>query len=271
MIMTPVKKSVVTICLGLALEFGCISALPQQASVTLFEFLPSGESNNIVQGTEWAQPIGTASDGSETTFIVENIQSTSGLVSSNGAIVLTTVTETAIETIVVSASGWAESNFPTTTAADSSQLGGGLDCHFTASAGGECVEEEVLDDGSTSTRTLSGGVTAEILAISTGTLPSGVGVSAITSDSQQSTITVVSTTSSNQQSTITVVSTTSSNVQSTITFLSSSSSSTSASTLGSPSASVSSNTSSSVHKRLGTGILAVIVGGIMLGASATLL
>ncbi|GAW09869.1 hypothetical protein LENED_012076 [Lentinula edodes] len=256
MIMTLVKKSVVTICLGLALEFGCISALPQQASVSLFEFLPSGESNNVVQGTEWAQPIGTASDGSETTFIVENIQSTSGLVSSNGAIVLTTVTETAIETIVVSASGWAESNFPTTTAADSSQLGGGLDCHFTASASGECVEEEVLDDGSTSTRTLSGSVTAEILAISTGTLPSGVGVSAITYGSQQSTITVVSTTSSN--------------VQSTITFLSPSSSSTSASTLGSPSASASSNTSSSVHKGLGTGILAVIVGGIMLGASAAL-
>ncbi|KAJ3874628.1 hypothetical protein F5051DRAFT_416294 [Lentinula edodes] len=256
MIMTLVKKSVVTICLGLALEFGCISALPQQSSVTLFEFLPSGESNDAVQGTEWAQPFGTASDGSETTFIVENIQSTSGLVSSNGAIVLTTVTETAIETIVVSASGWAESNFPTTTAADSSQLGGGLDCHFTASASGECVEEEVLDDGSTSTRTLSGGVTAQILAISTGTLPSGVGVSAITSGSQQSTITVVSTTSSN--------------VQSTITLLSSSSSSTSASTLGSPSASASSNTSSSVHKGLDTGILAVIVGGIMLGASAAL-
>ncbi|KAJ3901638.1 hypothetical protein F5879DRAFT_967511 [Lentinula edodes] len=96
MIMTLVKKNVVTICLGLALEFGCISALPQQASVSLFEFLPSGESNNVVQGTECAQPIGTASDGSETTFIVENIQSTSGLVSSNGAIVLTTVTEMAI-------------------------------------------------------------------------------------------------------------------------------------------------------------------------------
>lgn len=72
-----------------------ICALPQQASVSLFEFLPNGDANTVV-GTEWAQPIGTASDGSETTFILENVITASGLVSTSGAILLTTVTTTAI-------------------------------------------------------------------------------------------------------------------------------------------------------------------------------
>lgn len=144
------------------------------------------------------------------------------------------------ETVVVSASGWVQSNFPTTTAAGSTQLGGGLDCHFTASASGECVEEEVLDDGSTSTRTLSGDVITQIFPISTGTLPSGAGVVASTSGNSQSTITAVSTTSSSGQTTT-----------------STSSSSTSAS----------SNASLS-DKGLGVGLLTVVVSGMIFGASS---
>ncbi|KAJ3880434.1 hypothetical protein F5051DRAFT_160105 [Lentinula edodes] len=240
MIMTQVGNNVVMIFLGLALKFGSICALPQQASVSLFEFLPAGESTTVV-GTEWAQPIGTASDGSETTFILENVVTASGLVSTSGATLLTTVTATGIETVVVSASGWVQSNFPTTTAAGSTRLGGGLDCHFTASASGECVEEQVDDDGSTTTRTLSGDVITQIFPISTGTLPSGAGVAASSSGNSQSTITAVSTTSSSGQTTT-----------------STSSSSTSAS----------SNASLSAHKGLGVGLLTVVVSGMIFGASS---
>lgn len=66
---------------------GSVAALPQaQASVTLWEF---GPTTAVVVGTEWAQPIGTASDGSVTTFILENVAS--GILSSS---IITT--ETAI-------------------------------------------------------------------------------------------------------------------------------------------------------------------------------
>ncbi|KAJ4480864.1 hypothetical protein J3R30DRAFT_3403170 [Lentinula aciculospora] len=227
-------------------------ALPQQASVSLFEFesVPAGVNPTAVIGTEWAQPIGTASDGSRTTFVVEDVVATSIPVSS-GATELTAVTITGIETIVVSASGWAQSNFPTTTAAGSTQLGGGLDCHFTASSSGECVEEEVLDDGTTSTRTLTGDVITQLLPISTGTLPSGIGAS----------------TSGSQRSTVTSVSATSSGVRSTITALSTSSSSSSA---AATSTSASSNASPSLHRGYSAVMVSAIVSG-MLGASVLFL
>ncbi|KAJ3727408.1 hypothetical protein EV361DRAFT_949989 [Lentinula raphanica] len=249
------------VLLGFAWVFGavpslfrrdCISALPQQASVSLYEFLSVAPGSNptAVVGIEWAQPIGTASDGSRTTFIVENVFPTSVLVSS-GATELTALSVTGIETVVVSASGWAESNFPTTTAAGSTQLGGGLDCHFTASDSGECVEEEVLNDGSTSTRTLTGDVITQVLPISTGTLPSGVGV-----------------TTSNQQSTVTAVTTTSSVSQSTITALSSTSSTASGSATPTTSAS---NGSLALSNQLSiTEVLAGLIGGMMLFTSVIL-
>ncbi|KAJ3821892.1 hypothetical protein F5880DRAFT_753959 [Lentinula raphanica] len=259
------------VLLGFAWVFDCISALPQQASVSLYEFLSVAPGSNptAVVGIEWAQPIGTASDGSRTTFIVENVFPTSVLVSS-GATELTALSVTGIgehrsisfssfssfstsasETVVVSASGWAESNFPTTTAAGSTQLGGGLDCHFTASDSGECVEEEVLNDGSTSTRTLTGDVITQVLPISTGTLPSGVGV-----------------TTSNQQSTITAVTTTSSVSQSTITALSSTSSTASGSATPTTSAS---NGSLALSNQLSiTEVLAGLIGGMMLFTSVIL-
>ncbi|KAJ3835071.1 hypothetical protein F5878DRAFT_328492 [Lentinula raphanica] len=235
------------VLLGFAWVFDCISALPQQASVSLYEFLSVAPGSNptAVVGIEWAQPIGTASDGSRTTFIVENVFPTSVLVSS-GATELTALSVTGIETVVVSASGWAESN-----AAGSTQLGGGLDCHFTASDSGECVEEEVLNDGSTSTRTLTGDVITQVLPISTGTLPSGVGV-----------------TTSNQQSTITAVTTTSSVSQSTITALSSTSSTASGSATPTTSAS---NGSLALSNQLSiTEVLAGLIGGMMLFTSVIL-
>ncbi|KAJ3981057.1 hypothetical protein F5890DRAFT_1537973 [Lentinula detonsa] len=248
--MVQAERSLTIIFMALLLGFDSTHALPQQASVSLFEFMSvvSGSNPTAVIGTEWAQPLGTASDGSQTTFIVEDVYTTSVPVSS-GATELTAIPVTGIETIVVSASGWAQSNFPTTTAAGSLQLGGGVDCHFTASASGECVEEEVLDDGSTSTRTLTGDVITQILPISTGTLPVGVGA----------------TTTSNAQSTITAVSQTSPTSRSTITALSSSGSSSASGS--SASTTTSSNDSLSVHKALGAGALTALVGGIMIAVS----
>jgi len=193
--------------LGLVSVLSLVTAHPQlqprASSVTLYEFEPvaSGVNPTSIDGTEWAQPIGTASDGSVTTFIVENVFTTSGLVSVSGAIGLSTVTETGILTADVSASGWGYSNFPSTTSG-STQLGGELQCAFTASTSGECILEEVLDDGTTSTITLTGDAITQVLPISTGTLPSGgAGNSIITSSPGQSTVTALPTTA--QQSTVT--------------------------------------------------------------------
>lgn len=148
---------------------------------------------------------------------------------------------------MVSASGWAQSNFPTSTAADSTQLGGGVDCFFTASASGECVQEEVLDDGSTSTRTLTGAVTTDVFAISTGTLPSTAPTTV-----SQSTVSTLST--SVQQSTVTALSTTPS-------------STTSAPT----SATSNAATSRMMHSGGKWSMVAVAaVGGMMIGASTLL-
>ena len=73
---------------------GFVDALPQpQASVTLFEFEPSVSSGPIL-GTEWAQPIGTAGDGSNTTFVLVDEISTSGLVMTDGSAELITTTVT---------------------------------------------------------------------------------------------------------------------------------------------------------------------------------
>ncbi|KAJ4470213.1 hypothetical protein J3R30DRAFT_3408741 [Lentinula aciculospora] len=89
---------------------------------------------------EWAQPLGTASDGSETTFEGVDV-----------SVVSVPVSTGATELTAVSATG----------------IGRGLDCHFTASSSGECVQEEVLDDGSTATRTLTGNAITKIFPIST--------------------------------------------------------------------------------------------------------
>ncbi|KAF9074323.1 hypothetical protein BDP27DRAFT_1316882 [Rhodocollybia butyracea] len=138
--------------LGLLSVFGFVAALPQ-ASVTLPEFIPttSGQNPTAVVGTEWAQPIGTASDGSATTFIVENVFTETGLV---GTGVLTTVTTTGIETVAVSASGWEQDNFFSTITG--TILPGGVHCFFTASSSGECDKVQVADDGTTATMTLTG-------------------------------------------------------------------------------------------------------------------
>ncbi|KIK52426.1 hypothetical protein GYMLUDRAFT_49929 [Collybiopsis luxurians FD-317 M1] len=225
--------------LGLIWGISSVNALPQpQASVTLFQFEPSFSSASVL-GTEWAQPIGTASGGSNTTFVLVNEITATGLVNTDGSAELITTTTTIFETVVVSASGWAESNFPTTTSAGSTQLGGGQDCHLTASTSGECVQEEVLDDGSTSTRTLTGEANTLVFAISTGTLPAS-----------QSTVTALS---SNQQSTITAVSSAGSGS-------------------GTPASTTSSNAALSLrargfNDRSGVAV-SVILGGIMLGATA---
>ncbi|KAF9074311.1 hypothetical protein BDP27DRAFT_1416200 [Rhodocollybia butyracea] len=144
------------VCFVLVLIFGFAAARPQ-ASVTLPEFIPttSGQNPTSVIGTEWAQPIGTASDGSATTFILENPFTETGLV---GTGVLTTVTTTGIETVVVSASGWEETITGTS-------LPGGVHCFFTASSSGECDQMQVLDDGTTSTVTLTGDEITKVLPV----------------------------------------------------------------------------------------------------------
>ncbi|KAF5370954.1 hypothetical protein D9757_009887 [Collybiopsis confluens] len=146
---------------------------PQAASVTIFQFesTSSGINPTSISGTEWADPIGTASGGSNTTFLIENVFTATGLVLNGGSTQISTATSTDFITLVVSASGWIQSNFPTTTSAGSTQLGGGTDCHFTSSTSGECVQEEVIDDGSTSTRTVTGNAITLVLPISTGALP----------------------------------------------------------------------------------------------------
>lgn len=150
-----------------------------------------------------------------------------------------------LETVVVSASGWAQ-----TGVASGTVLAGGIDCSFTDSISGECVEEEVLDDGSTSTRTLTGSAFPFTLAISTGTLPSGAGVTA--TSASQSTVSSLS----SSQSTISTISTPTST-------------STSAA-----SPATSSNAASSMHMILkgnwNMGALAA-VGGMVFGASTLLL
>lgn len=73
-----------------------------------------------------------------------------------------------LDTVMVSASGWSR-----TGTASGTLLAGDLNCFFTSSTSGECVAREVLDDGSTSTQTITGSAMASVLAISTGTLPTG--------------------------------------------------------------------------------------------------
>jgi len=155
-------RSALRIVSGLVSVLGFVTALPQ-ASVTLWEFEPALGS---VIGTEWAEPIGTASDGSVTTFIVADVVTLIGLTLVGSETITSTAAVTGIETVMVSASGWAE-----TGTSSGTSLGGAIDCFFTSSSSGECVREEVLDDGSTSTQTITGSGLASVLAISTGILP----------------------------------------------------------------------------------------------------
>ncbi|KAF9074308.1 hypothetical protein BDP27DRAFT_1416197 [Rhodocollybia butyracea] len=148
--------------------------LPRASSVTIFAIEPviSGVNPTFVDGTEWVQPIGTSSDGSVTTFILENVVTTSDLETVSGSTVLTIATETGSDTIAVSASGYAYSYFTTPTAGGAAQLGGEIRCFVTAAVSGECIEEEVLDDGMTATTTVTGDAITKVLAISTVTTPS---------------------------------------------------------------------------------------------------
>ncbi|KAE9384305.1 hypothetical protein BT96DRAFT_982328 [Gymnopus androsaceus JB14] len=162
------KSGIQSFAVLFVLFCGSITALPQ-ASLTLYEFEPVA---GTVIGTEFAVPLGTASDGSDTTFLIENIFTTSGLVLVGSSTEVSTATITASETIVVFANDWFQSNFPTSTTAGSTQLGGSVDCFFTTPESGTCLLEEVLDDGTTSTETFTGAPITKVMAISTRTLAS---------------------------------------------------------------------------------------------------
>ncbi|KIK53552.1 hypothetical protein GYMLUDRAFT_77420 [Collybiopsis luxurians FD-317 M1] len=137
-----------------------VNALPQpQASVTLFTFAP-GITSIYIPGTEWAQPVGTASDGLVTTFVLVNVVSVTGLLMTGGSIELTTSTTTISETVAVSASGWV---------ATAGLRDGVTDCHFTASTSGECLEQIIHQ---TWTNTWTGSAFPLVLPISTGTVTS---------------------------------------------------------------------------------------------------
>lgn len=73
-------------------SIGFVAALPQ-ASVTLWEFEPVLGS---VIGTEWAEPIGTASDGSVTTFVLADVVTLTGLTLVGSETVTSTATVTGI-------------------------------------------------------------------------------------------------------------------------------------------------------------------------------
>jgi len=227
---------------GLISVVGSVAALPQ-ASVTLWDF---GISSGTVFGTEWAEPIGTASDGSVTTFIIENVQS--GILSSS---IITT--ETFGETVMVSASGWDRIGPVTNIDGATTVIVTGVQCSFTDSTSGVCVEEGNLNNGPALTETTTGPASAMTFAISTGVLPG-----ATTTAVGQTTVSVLPTTSSFSQSTFTTVPTP-----------------TTASPGSTPvnSSTTSSNVASSMRVMKGrwnVGALAA-VGGMLLGTSILLL
>ncbi|KAJ7853929.1 hypothetical protein B0H13DRAFT_2358735 [Mycena leptocephala] len=98
-----------------------------QSAVTLWQFGRPRVAAGLV--TLPLQPLGTASDGSETTYLYQVLSPTVIITTDQGGFATTTVPATVSRTIVASASGWVE-HFGTTEA---------IECDLINSGFGQCL------------------------------------------------------------------------------------------------------------------------------------
>ncbi|KAJ3725204.1 hypothetical protein C8R42DRAFT_640105 [Lentinula raphanica] len=150
----------------------------EETDLALFQF------TDLDGLTRWAKPLGTNSEASQTTFIIEaHLKTTEWVTFDNDVLpkqVTLTATITRSETAVVSASGWRKPELN-----DDSPISDLFkDCHLTSSTDGECVLVSVIDESgqfSTASTIVTGSVRTMFVPIVT-SIPTS-------SDSQTSTAT----------------------------------------------------------------------------------